>query len=523
VDVTFVLNGTVVVVSDDSRGSLLDALRGVGVKSVKDACAPQGQCGCCTVWVEGASRLACVTPLRRVAGKEVTTLEGLDEESVDSWAAAMVLEGGSQCGFCTPGIVMRLESTGRGGGTDDASVSRALGAHVCRCTGWQGIRRAASARFSDRPLSCDEVDLEGASRRATLEGGVRQDVSTSVALGGAGFAADTAPEESLVAVLGGDGQWVLAESMAEARLLAGRSPSRRRGGEGALPLRAPEGDWDAELVTRWVEPAYLETDASWCNPGGEPWPVLANGGAFGAKARSPLPEVARRLADEAGRPVLALYSRQDSVRLAPKRPPIAAGLRRDGSGTVRVVACEGIEDAIRSALPGVDVDLVEVQGPGASAELRGAGWVEGFCLALAAGADTPLGTRDGEAVVVDLAPGGRARVSIGDEGVDVEVAAGEVLSEAVLRSYVEGAVHMALGLVTSESLAVAEDGTVEEDTMRSFGVLTAAEMPEVGVRILDDDGPAVPVADAVFAATAAAAWLRAGAPPRWPTGGTAID
>lgn len=527
--VGFVLNGAQVLLPDGAQGSLLDALRGMdAVTSVKDGCAPQGQCGCCTVWVDGQPRLACVTPLRRVAGREVTTLEGLDESVAHAWAEAMLAGGGSQCGFCTPGIIMRLEA-GRGSGepvADGPAMRRALSAHLCRCTGWHGVLRAATIRFGRSEPSAPDgtppaevpVDLEAATRRATMEGGEPQRVAASVALGGGGFAADTAPADCLVALLDGAGEWVLAETLHEAREQAGRAPGRRRGAAGVAPLEVPEGDWDAVLATGWVEPAYLEPDASWCRPGGEPWPALANGGAFGGKRRSPLPSVARRLADESGRPVLALYGRQDCVRLGPKRPPVAGGVRRDGTGTVRVVACDGIEAAIRAALPQVRVELVDVLGPVVSSELRGAGWVEALCLALAAGASTPLGERDGDAVVVQRPSEGRARVRLRSGEVEIEVVAGEPLAESVLRSYVEGAVHMALGLVTSESLAVAEDGTIEEDTVRSFGILTAGEMPAVRVRILDEGGPAVPVADAVFAATAAAVWLGTGAPPRWPTG-----
>jgi hypothetical protein len=271
------------------------------------------------------------------------------------------------------------------------------------------------------------------------------------------------------------------------------------------------------LRTSWVDPAYLEPDASWCRPGGQPSPVLANGGAFGAKLRSPVPDVARRLADTAGRPVLALYSREDCVRLGPKRPPLAGGLRADGSGLIRVAACEGIEAAIRSAAPDADVELVELAGPPVSAELRGAGWVEAMCLVLAAGAESSLGRCDGDVIEVSHPLGGLARVRLARDAVEVEVAAGDPLAESVLRSYVEGAVHMAIGLVTSEPLAVAEDGSVEEETMRSLGILPASEMPEVRLTILDEDGPPVAVADAVFAATAAATWLGAGAPAGWPT------
>ena len=64
----------------DDGSSLLDVLREqLGIRSVKDGCSPQGQCGCCTVWVDGAPRVACVTPVRRLAGRQVTTLDGLPE------------------------------------------------------------------------------------------------------------------------------------------------------------------------------------------------------------------------------------------------------------------------------------------------------------------------------------------------------------------------------------------------------------------------------------------------------------
>ncbi|MHB1912995.1 MAG: (2Fe-2S)-binding protein, partial [Acidimicrobiales bacterium] len=92
----------------DDGCSLLEALRDrLGRRSAKDGCSPQGQCGCCTVWVDGAARVACVTPARRVAGRSVTTLDGLDPDVRDRWAGAFLDHGASQCGFCTPGIIMR--------------------------------------------------------------------------------------------------------------------------------------------------------------------------------------------------------------------------------------------------------------------------------------------------------------------------------------------------------------------------------------------------------------------------------
>jgi CO/xanthine dehydrogenase Mo-binding subunit len=102
--------------------------------------------------------------------------------------------------------------------------------------------------------------------------------------------------------------------------------------------------------------------------------------------------------------------------------------------------------------------------------------------------------------------------------VAVQVACGRVLDEVVLRSYCVGAVHMALGWVTSEGLAVDEAGDIHDLTIRSFGVLRAVDTPPVDVAITPMATDPVNGSDAVFAAVAAAAWLAQGAPPEWPTG-----
>jgi len=109
--VGFVCNGAPVEVGVAPGESLLSVLRErLGLVSAKDGCAPQGQCGCCTVLVDGDARVACVTPAVRVDGRAVTTVEGLDSATRDALAGAFVGTGGSQCGFCTPGIVMRAAS-----------------------------------------------------------------------------------------------------------------------------------------------------------------------------------------------------------------------------------------------------------------------------------------------------------------------------------------------------------------------------------------------------------------------------
>ena len=342
------VDGVDVEVPDDGA-SLLEVLRQhLGRRSPKDGCSPQGQCGCCTVWVDGAPRVACVTPARRVAGREVTTLEGLDPEVREAWAEAFTTVGASQCGFCTPGIIMRLAALGaRHEAPDDEAVERALLAHLCRCTGWRTILEAARQVYDgpgappSTPRHRGPRDLDAAARRAGLEGGGLQAVGAGVACGGGGFAEDTAPADALVAVPDGRGGWAVGASLEEARSLARGVPGRNSTVALRHPLEVPPGEWDLTLRTTFVEPAYLEPDASWCVPGGEPVTPLANGGAFGGKVGSPVRAAARRLADEAGRPVRVVFSREDVVRYGPKRPPVAAGVRADGSGVIRVARTPG--------------------------------------------------------------------------------------------------------------------------------------------------------------------------------------
>jgi aerobic-type carbon monoxide dehydrogenase small subunit (CoxS/CutS family) len=500
------VDGRQVEVPDDGA-SLLEVLRDrLGLKSAKDGCSPQGQCGCCTVLVDGQPRVACVTPARRVEGRAITTLDGLPAEVRDAWAQAFTAAGASQCGFCTPGIIVRLAALNgspAAGPLEADEVEQALLAHLCRCTGWRTIVDAAAGA-----PPAPGRDLDAASRRATLEGGVPQRVGPDVALGEGGFADDTAPRDALVAVMDGGGEWVVAETLTEARRLAGTVQGRRTTLPPSYPLEAPDGEWDLTLRTAWIEPAYLEPDASWCMPGGVSVSPLANGGAFGGKARSIAPEVARRLADEHGRPVRVLLTREDTVRLGPKRPPVAAGIRADGTGVIRVVRTPGVVDAIAAVAPQLVVHEVDVAGPSTSVASRGAGWAEAAVLVAAA-------TRADTIVAPN---GARARASIAADGsLEVEVRCGRALDEVVLRSYCVGAAHMALGWVRSEGLYVDDDGEVHDLTIRSFGILRARDMPDVRVTIDDDGSEPVNGSDAVFAAVALAAWKADGLAPEWPT------
>jgi len=519
-DVEFEVNGQQVQVPDNGA-TLLDALReSLGIRSVKDGCSPQGQCGCCTVLVDGAPRVACVTPVRRVRGRSVVTLEGLPADDQTSWANALCSTGGSQCGFCTPGIVVRLAGLRQKKGDDVRRVDldRALAAHLCRCTGWNTIVEAWDRVVAGTPVDT-ERDLDAAAARATLEGGATQRVGPEVALGQGGFAADTVPAQALVALRSAAGEWVIGETLADAQAQSGKVQGRRTTLEAQPPLAIPAGDWDATLATNWVEPGYLETDVSWCEPGGSPMSVLANGGAFGAKSDSLAAREAMRLANELGQPVRVILSREDAVRVGPKRPPLAGGVNADGTGQIVVAATPGIADVIASVAPNVEVTEVDVAGPPTSAGIRGAGWVETVAL---------LAATRGDVGEITSPAGGLATAEIIEPAeiderptINVSVSAGSVLDAVVLRSYCIGAAHMAWSMVCSEEITVDETGEIHDLTIRSFGIVRPSEMPHVNVEIVDGSGPPVNGSDAVFAAVTAATWLHFGAPPVWPVAAAA--
>ena len=549
--VQFSCDGRQVEVDAAPGESLLSVLRErLGITSVKDGCAPQGQCGCCTVLVDGEARVACVTPATRVAGKSVTTVAGLDVEVRDPIAQAFVECGGSQCGFCTPGIVVRAAGLAAKGkiarGTHGrTALDRALAAHLCRCTGWQTVYDALVPSAS----GADERDLDAAARRAELEGGAPQRVGIDVPLGDGGFADDTAPrsldgrDDVLVAVPSPPGSaaatvpaagvdWVVAQSLLEARALAGKVQGRRTTVAAAPPLPVPTvPDGGVALATSWVEPAYLEPDASWCVPGGEPADPLANGGAFGGKAPSVAAPAARALADRLGVPVRTVFAREDVVRLGPKRPPVAATARLlDGIVTIDGIVAGDVAPFTAPIAWAYDLEeraswtSIVLAGPSTSGALRAVGLAERAVLiegALTAeGAERLALVHDVRAAAVLLdscvpAQSGAlagARVRVADNGtvesVQVRVAAGDPLDEVALTSYAIGAAHMALGWVLTEGIAVDPDtGEVHDLTIRSFGIIRAKDVPPVHVEIVDDAGaPRAGASDAVFAAVAAATW-----------------
>ncbi|MFV2062637.1 MAG: selenium-dependent xanthine dehydrogenase [Chloroflexota bacterium] len=140
----FELNGVTRSIPIEPGTSLLGLLRGpCGLRSMKDGCAPEGSCGACTVIVDGRAVVSCAQPAERVSGRSVETLEGLPADVRDLWADAFTASGASQCGFCTPGIVMKAEALLRRDAEPTRQIiAKGLAGNLCRCTGYASIIEA---------------------------------------------------------------------------------------------------------------------------------------------------------------------------------------------------------------------------------------------------------------------------------------------------------------------------------------------------------------------------------------------
>ena len=150
--VAFSLDGAPANVVCDARTPALGVFREVlGTHALKGGCDPQGMCGCCAILVDGRPRLACTLPMRGVRGAVVQTAAGLEGTVRAALAECFAEAGASQCGYCTPGIVVSAAALlARESTPDDAAIDRALALHLCRCTGYAPIVqaiRAAAARL----------------------------------------------------------------------------------------------------------------------------------------------------------------------------------------------------------------------------------------------------------------------------------------------------------------------------------------------------------------------------------------
>ena len=493
---TLTINGQTVTIKGDHE-HLLAALRDeLGIMSPKDGCSPSGQCGCCAVLVDGRARVACQTSLERSAGCEVLTLEGVSDEERNRMADVFAACGALQCGFCTPGILIRTKSLvdRKGSELTREEASRHLGGHLCRCTGYTKILDAVEAlaqgempeaevpggvgsrgiKYEARELALgdrdyiDDLRPEGLLHaalhlsehaRADI---VRIDTSAAEAIDGvaAVFTGADVPGEMRVGIIhtdwpvfipeGGRTSYVgdvLAIVVAEDRATARRAAEAIQVTyEVHTPITDPvaavtngcddavweldgnvlsrsvyaRGDVDAALAasahtihevfqTQRIEHAFLEPESTLAVPtedgglhvysGGQGvWDdrdqmasvlgidpqkitveLVSNGGAFGGKEDMANQAQTALAAWLLGRPVLCTVSREESLRMHPKRHPIRievwAGCDADGkltalkarmvgdSGPYASVGMKVLERAAGHAsgpytLPNIDVEAV---------------------------------------------------------------------------------------------------------------------------------------------------------------------
>src|SRR5450759_3480975 len=139
--VSFKPNGTPRQAQVQPEQTLLDVLRETfRVTSVKDACSPQGLCGCCLTLIDGQPKNACMVKADKVAGRSIVTLEGVSDNERKLYAAAFQATAGLQCGCCTPGIVLRPRRlTHQNRPLSRAEIARPIDGHLRRCTGYTKI------------------------------------------------------------------------------------------------------------------------------------------------------------------------------------------------------------------------------------------------------------------------------------------------------------------------------------------------------------------------------------------------
>ena len=166
--IRFTLNRRAVTVRAHPMTRLLDVLRNeCGLTGTKEGCG-EGECGACTVLVDGAAVNACLVPVAQVAACKVRTIEGLGGHH--PLQRAFVSEGGAQCGICTPGMI--LAALALGPRPSPAEVRRGLAGNLCRCTGYEGIYSSVrkAARSTARPATKSTTASKPATRPATRPG-----------------------------------------------------------------------------------------------------------------------------------------------------------------------------------------------------------------------------------------------------------------------------------------------------------------------------------------------------------------
>ncbi len=476
--------------------SLLEVLReDLGSRSAKDGCSPQGQCGCCTVLVDGQPRVACVTPARRVAGRSITTVDGLDpSRSGTAGPTPSARPARASAGSARPGIVCRLEGAagqGRRARTDGhAAVEQALLAHLCRCTGWRTILDAWDVATGDR--RCPVAGTRRPRRRRASgprSKGARHSRWRPTSRSATAGSPTTPPRPTRWSPCPtAHGGWAVGETLAEARAAAGKVQGRRTTVD-ARPAarRSHPATGPPRCARRGSSRATSSPTPSWCEPGGEPAVAARQRRRVrrqaGQPASAPRP---RELADGTAARCGCCSAARTSCASGPKRPPVAGGADADGTGVLRVVRTPGIADGHRAPSPRGSSSRRSTS-PARRRQRRPAGGGLGrgrSCSSPAPGA---------RLVPVDRparrAPSPRRPIDA-DGSVRVRVTAGESLDEVVLRSYAPAPPTWRCRGCRREGIAVDGDGTVHDLTIRSFGILRAVDTPPIEVEVVPARRPA---------------------------------
>ncbi len=150
------VNGTPTEVDVPGMRRLLDVLReDLALTGTKEGCG-EGECGACTVLVDGAPVDSCLVPICQVVGTEIRTVEGLAPSTapgttaqLDALQHAFLVTGGAQCGICTPGMLMAARAYLDAGGTaDEDAIRESIAGNLCRCTGYTKIVEAIALAAS---------------------------------------------------------------------------------------------------------------------------------------------------------------------------------------------------------------------------------------------------------------------------------------------------------------------------------------------------------------------------------------
>lgn len=139
-EINFILNGFKTSVEVEPEEKLLDVLRDkLGVKSPKYGCG-RGECGACTVLINGESVRSCIIFAIEVDGEEIVTLEGIEKDGITDVQKSFLEKNSFQCGFCAPGVIVTTTELLRDNpDPTEEEVREALSGNLCRCTGYQSI------------------------------------------------------------------------------------------------------------------------------------------------------------------------------------------------------------------------------------------------------------------------------------------------------------------------------------------------------------------------------------------------